>query len=103
MWVQHLTFPLRASPAEEGALQRRYALRFSVFLRKNSQAELSVFVRLKSGRHDEVLSPGQLHAAGDLTQVDVRIRPGYGLVRCEENTVRVNIRVIFQLWERCSC
>lgn len=96
-------FPLCASPAEEKALERRYALSFSLFLRKNSQAELSVFVRLKSGRHNEVLSQGQLHAAGDFTQVDIRIRPGCRLVPCEESTVCMNICVIFQLWEMWFC
>lgn len=101
VWVQYMTFSFACLPSRSKGFQGRYSLWFSLFLSKNSQAELPILVGLEGGGHDEVLSPGQRHAAGDLAQVHVGVGPSCWPVPCKESTACLHICAAFQLWRMC--
>lgn len=67
-----------------------YSLEFSLLLRENSDAEVSVFVGLEGGRDDEVLARWQREAAAHLAQVDEGLGARSRGVALEEVAVEVD-------------
>lgn len=66
-------------------------LELGLFLREDSDAEVSVLLRLEGGREDQILPRGQTEAAADLSQVDEGFRASGGGVTQEEVLVEVNV------------
>ena len=51
---------------------------------KDSQDELSLFIRFETGRHNQVVACGQFEPARNLPQVDESLAPGTASIVAEE-------------------
>lgn len=84
--------------------ERRFncLLCFSLLLREDTQAEVTVLIRLEGGRHDQVFASRQLEACADLTQVDEGLRASFLRVRQEKVLIQVQVCLALELVERQS-
>lgn len=77
----------------------RVLLGIRLLLGEHSDAEVSILVRLKGGRDDQVLSRGELEARAHLPQIDEGFGLGCLSVAQEEGLVQVYFTLTFELEE----